>query len=108
MSKHPEPGTLSHRDFLVQHLCSGLKVAVDTQCLPDWKKDVRTMFEAVEAVRAANVGRSQCGPLSPQQPSAAAAEAAVRRLCDRGQPFGKKHDWQKHDWAKHDLEQPAP
>ena len=56
MNNFAEPSTLKHRDQLVKHVCGELKTTVATGFSPEWRRDIRVMFQAVEQMRSDPTG----------------------------------------------------
>ena len=73
----PEPGTLLHRDALLQELCKGLKVTGASEVQAAWTRDVRLFLQAVECLRKAQ-----------EAVQAAKAAAAHRAVPGQQQPEG--------------------
>ena len=72
-----EPGTLQHRDWLVDHLACRLQVVKSEALQPDWQVNVNAMFNAMRAVRAANEAQR-----SPASAAANAGSEAANAGCE--------------------------
>ena len=85
MNNYEEPGTLKHRDWLLQYFCQALDVSSSDNVPLQWREDVHRMMEDLHAAldgcsSAAELGSSPGARIGLVKAKAKAKATACRHL----------------------------